>query len=221
MRSLDEIFLSYYLKERNRIYKNGISLAHYTNILPGYLILKSKEIWLRNITKMNDYMEVKWGLELFKIFLYDNDMLLYRRLTTILAKAHKDNNYWEQVIDELIDNFYEKYAINTYILSLTENINKNLNEDLFNKFCRDQGLIFVFNSNYYGKFNKILNLSRVAYFNGLGFKNKFIDFIKNIENNVDLIKKNKLENVEEAFKKAIFYAILSIIQLLQLKMNGV
>lgn len=210
MHQLANIFLPYYVKEFERISRENVNLAHYTNLLSGYSILKNKEIWLRNITKMNDNMEVKWGLELFKIFLYDNNNLLYNKLLEALAKAHKDVNYWKLIIDEMIDNFYETYAENTYILSLTEWDNKNVNNNLFNTFCRDEGMIFIFNINSDDDFGKMLNLSRVAYFNGLEFKKYFIEFIESIEKNTELIKKYKLEDVEELFKQAIFYAILSI-----------
>ena len=210
MHDLAKIFLSYYVKEFERIRRKNINLAHYTHILSGYSILKKKEIWLRNITKMNDNMEVKWGLELFKIFLYDNNNLLYNKLLKALARAHKDVNYWKLIIDEMIDNFYETYAENTYILSLTEWDNKNVNNNLFNTFCRDEGMIVIFNINSDDDIGKMLNLSRVAYFNGLEFKEYFIKFIESIEKNTEFIKKYKLEDVKELFKQAIFYAILSI-----------
>lgn len=210
MHDLANVFLSYYVKEFNRIRRENINLAHYTNILSGYSILKKKEIWLRNITNMSDNMEVKWGLELFKIFLYDNNNLLYNRLTEALAQAHKDVKYWKLVIDEMVDNFYEKYAKNTYILSLTEFSNKNIDFNLFKSFCKDEGLIFIFNDNYNNEVVKTLNLSRVAYFNGLEFKKYFIKFIESIETNKNSIESCNLKDVEELFKQAIFYAILSI-----------
>lgn len=210
MHDLANVFLSYYVKEFDRIRRENVNLAHYTNILSGYSILKKKEIWLRNITKMSDNMEVKWGLELFKIFLYDNNNLLYNRLTDALAKAHKDAKYWKLVIDDMIDNFYEKYAQNTYILSLTEYSNKNIDINLFKNFCKDEGIIFVFNSNCNNKFTEMLNLTRVVYFDGSTFKRHFNDFIEFIETNKESIESCNLKDVEELLKQAIFYAILSI-----------
>lgn len=206
------VFLPYYVKELTRIYLCNINLAHYTKLDAGISILNNKEIWLRNITKMNDDQEVKCGLKLFKDFLYNN-YSLYNDLINIMDSIGKNKEYWNNLLDELIENFYEKYAKHTYILSLTEyKYVQTINLDLFYRFCRGKGITFVFNSKFVNPYSKILNLSRVVYFNELEFRNEFIKLISSIKQNVDYLKSDKhdIDLIEHFFKQAIFFAILSI-----------
>lgn len=206
------VFLPYYVKELTRIYIYNINLAHYTKLDAGISILNNKEIWLRNITKMNDDQEVKCGLKLFKDFLCNN-YYLYNDLINIMGNIGKNKEYWNDLLDDLIENFYEKYAKHTYILSLTEyKYVQTINLDLFHRFCGDKGIAFVFNSKFVNPYSEILNLSRVVYFNELEFRNEFIKLISSIKRKIDYLKGGKydIDLIEYFFKQAIFFAILSI-----------
>ncbi|WP_396642869.1 hypothetical protein [Methylomonas sp. 2B] len=41
----------------------GLRFAHYTSADAAMNIIKNREIWLRNVQCMNDYMEVRHGIE--------------------------------------------------------------------------------------------------------------------------------------------------------------
>ena len=82
------VFLPYYTKELTRIYQYNINLAHYTRLDAGVSILNDKEIWLRNITKMNDDQEVRCGLKLFEKFLHNN-FSLYNELINVMGNIGK------------------------------------------------------------------------------------------------------------------------------------
>ena len=206
------VFLPYYTKELTRIYQYNINLAHYTRLDAGVSILNDKEIWLRNITKMNDDQEVKCGLKLFEKFLHNN-FSLYNELINVMGNIGKNNEYWKEVLNDLVENFYEKYAKHTYILSLTEQKNtKTVNIDLFRRFCGDKGIVFVFNSKFANPYSEILNLSRVVYFDELEFHNEFIKLISTIKQKANYLRSCKydIDLIEYFFKQAIFFAILSI-----------
>ena len=210
--SLAYVFLPYYTKELTRIYKYNINLAHYTKLDSGISILNNKKIWLRNITKMNDIQEVKCGLKLFKNFIYSN-YWLYSDLINVMGNIGRNNKYWKEVLNDLIENFYEKYAKHTYILSLTEHKKDQIiNVDLFHRFCLDKGISFVFNSKFSNPYSEILNLSRVVYFDEAEFRNEFIKLVDAIKKNVDNLKSRKysISLIEYFFRQAIFFAILSI-----------
>ena len=45
------------------VLNNHICLAHYTTESTLMQIIKNKEIWLRNTSRMNDSMEIKYGVD--------------------------------------------------------------------------------------------------------------------------------------------------------------
>lgn len=48
-------------KRKNDVVNNDIRLAHYTTESTLMQIIRNKEIWLRNTSRMNDSMEIKYG----------------------------------------------------------------------------------------------------------------------------------------------------------------
>lgn len=55
---LSKIFLADLVNHQERIRNEKKRFVHYTTAESALNILKSEEIWLRNATLMNDYMEV-------------------------------------------------------------------------------------------------------------------------------------------------------------------
>lgn len=58
-----EIFFPYASERRKAVTTNGRRLVHYTRADAAINILKSKSIWMRKASCMNDFMEVQHGLE--------------------------------------------------------------------------------------------------------------------------------------------------------------
>lgn len=97
---LTEIFFPYYNREIERIRKENIKFAYYTDLTTTMSILKNQEIWLRNVMLMNDYFEVKQGLELLKYYLIEKN---YKdKLIKILTAIGNDKSYWENVLKEFL-----------------------------------------------------------------------------------------------------------------------
>lgn len=65
---LASIFLPRYWERVERLKFSGNKLAHYTSAATALSILKNHEIWMRNTRCMNDFLEVKYGINLFKSF---------------------------------------------------------------------------------------------------------------------------------------------------------
>lgn len=62
---LYDIFMPRYVERGSKIAESNQKLLHYTSAATALSILKNKEIWMRNTRCMNDFLEVKYGIELF------------------------------------------------------------------------------------------------------------------------------------------------------------
>lgn len=63
---LASIFLPRYLEWVEQLKSSGNNLVRYTSAATALRILKHHEIWMRNTRCMNDFLEVKYGINLFK-----------------------------------------------------------------------------------------------------------------------------------------------------------
>lgn len=61
--NISEILFPHHHQELQRVVDGGINFAHYTNADTAFKIIKNQEIWLRNISVMNDYREFEHGKE--------------------------------------------------------------------------------------------------------------------------------------------------------------
>lgn len=59
---ITDIFLPYAMERRAAVLSQGIRFVHYTHAEAAANILRSKDVWMRKSSCMNDYMEVEHGL---------------------------------------------------------------------------------------------------------------------------------------------------------------
>ena len=206
---LQKVLFPYFCSEVQRLKRNNVDLAYYTDLSTAFLILKNKEIWLRNVMCMNDYSEVKQGLSILRKYLIDK--LDYRnRLLDVLCKICKERKYWEDVLNELLINNEYAYFLHTYIACFTEHkaedVNGNLN--MYRAYGRNKGAAMVF-SNFIN-LNVPIDLSRVLYCDEIEFEKILEQFIESLENNVDSLSRLNIKIFDSLFKQTILFAILSI-----------
>lgn len=63
---INRIFFPFYWDRVNNLTRTSKRLVHYTSASAALSILQKKKIWMRNVSVMNDYQEVKYGSEQFK-----------------------------------------------------------------------------------------------------------------------------------------------------------
>lgn len=203
------ILFPYYYNEVQRIKKDNINLAYYTDLSTAFLVLRNKEIWLRNVMCMNDYNEVKQGLGTLRKYLIDK--LDYRnRLLNILCRIGKERKYWEDVLNELLINNEYTYFLNTYIACFTEHKagDDDGNLNMFRVYGRNKGAAMIFAD--FMDLDVPVALSKVLYCSEFEFKQYLDQFIESLENNVDFLSKIDIKTFENLFKQTILFAILSI-----------
>ncbi|MBI1328113.1 MAG: DUF2971 domain-containing protein [Alphaproteobacteria bacterium] len=59
---LENILFPFYVERRNLVQKNNTRFVHYTTAECATSIIRNKEIWMREASCMNDFMEVEHGL---------------------------------------------------------------------------------------------------------------------------------------------------------------
>lgn len=206
---LTKIIFPYYYSELRRIKNNGVNLAYYTDLSTVFLILKNQELWLRNVMCMNDYTEVKQGLEILRTYL-NNDEYYRNKLLDVLCKIGKDRKYWEDVLNKLLNDKVEAYFLHTYIACFTEHKadDNDGNLNMFRVYGRNKGAAMIFAD--FMDLDTPVALSRVLYCNEIEFKEYLDQFIESLENNVDILSKIDEKIFENLFNQAILFAILSI-----------
>lgn len=121
--ALVNLFISH-LIERSAPVRNGTRLVHYTNADTALKIINGKQVWLRNAHLMNDYSEMRHGLQCLQAA-WASDA--GTRLRDWLEQT------WPGLRDEVENTFNDHVSgmtDHTYILSLSEHDDS---EDLYGR----------------------------------------------------------------------------------------
>ena len=205
---LTKIIFPYYYSELQRIKNNSVNLAYYTDLSTVFSILKNQELWLRNVMCMNDYNEVKQGLSILRKYLM-NKIDYKNRLLNVLCRIRNDRKYWEDVLNELLNDNKYAYFMHTYIACFTEHkVDDDGNLNMFRVYGRDKGAAMIFSD--FINLNVPIFLSRVLYCSEIEFKQYLEQFMESLENNLEILSKIDVKTFEDLFKQAILFAILSI-----------
>lgn len=137
-----EIFFSHSANATERAIKNGGRFAYYTTAATAQLILKNKELWMRNTAVMNDYMEVEHGLNCL--------VQSYNSAVGSELKAAMDECFpgVAAELEALFNSWIPIIKKQTYILSVTEHA---ASDDAFGRLSMwrayggDAGIALVFN----------------------------------------------------------------------------
>lgn len=159
---LREIFLPYANKRRIDFNKSNKLLAYYTTADTAYKIMQKKEIWMRNVTVMNDYQEVKYGIQKINSIFLRNE---YQEKTTLYKVGQRLYNVLQEFTDEngnaIFEDVLKQYFIeqtsweyNAYISCFTEH---DTDEDglgrlsMWRAYGGDNGVALVFNPQKYAE----------------------------------------------------------------------
>ena len=108
------IFLPLAMEKFNAARKNNIRFVHYTTADAAMNILRSKEVWMRKTSCMNDYMEVKQGIDcLVKAYHSKVGEQLQATLNEICSGIADE-------IANLFDDWIPHFVNDTYIACLSE-----------------------------------------------------------------------------------------------------
>jgi len=139
---LQRIFFPQLREEFYRLHYKEIQLAHYTSGEAVLKILRSKRMWMRSTTVMNDISEVRHGINLVKKFL---DQGAGEPLFRCLDRLHEGTT---QQLVQLFDDWSYDLETNTYIACLSEHDDKRSPEGLLSMwraYGSRNGAALIFN----------------------------------------------------------------------------
>lgn len=131
-----------YLKRKEQFINSGNHLAHFTKACYALDILTKKEMWLNNVTYMNDYQEMKTGMGLVGTVVSTDPW--HNDLKNAINSIHP--KLFEELIFTL--NTIQNRYFYTYGLCLCEFDKYDLtgNEYMWNNYARENGVAIIFNN---------------------------------------------------------------------------
>ena len=204
---LMNIFHPYAMDKMNELQENNTRLVQYTSAKAAMEILKTKTYWMRKTSCMNDFMEVKQGLDCFyEVYRGETGQKLQAILNSIFGG-----------ITDFIENLFRDWdpvlQNNAYISCFsehpdTEDMNGRLS--MWRAYSESTGVALVFNNEpFLGVFAQMqVDFSPVAYLGNVNFRIEFEKVVNKIEENRDFLRSLGREMVIFYVFNAFKFAVL-------------
>ena len=198
-----ECFFPYDYKCTQKLYDDQIQLAHYTTAEALHNILKNGYVWLRNVSVMNDYSELRYGYDVFDKYFHNNYKNIFKYDVFIRDNESYLMRAWNEFKnDEELVSWY----MNTHIMCFTEH-NKDDNDGniMFWQSYGKNGVAIVLKSDIFlsGKSVRGFCSIPVKYFTYARFEQYMNEFIQSV-----LIHENDISTMtDEDFLNTLKYFI--------------
>lgn len=193
------------LVQRQETLRNkGTRFVHYTGVDAFMNIIRSKEVWLRSVDCMNDYMEVDYGLKQLKEAYYNSEKGGLLRKTLNSAYNNFSNRF-----DHMFWGWAPHLRGQTYIFCMSEHKNE---EDPYGRlsmwraYGKDTRLAIVLKQDPFLRPSDALKAytNPVEYLDKEGYQRWFDTISSGLISRV-----NEIHNIEEdIFFSYIFYCFL-------------
>ena len=211
--ALASAFFRYSMLKLSEAHENKTRFVHYTSAENALRIIRSNEVTLRNARLMNDFSEGHHGLSLVQqLFATENEHS--RRFRNLLDSIHIG-------LPDVINRYFELYGktrfTETFMLSLSEHGNEEINEDIYGRlsiwraYGGDTNVAFVVNSAPFVRASNALNAytSPVLYADAQSFPVHFSSFLDNIEERKAELSQIPIDEVAKGAAYAMHVATLS------------
>lgn len=202
-----ETFFPNFDQARRRAIESGGRFAYYTSAATACLILKHKEIWMRNTAVMNDYLEVAHGLNcLVQAYRSDAGGELQAALNECFQGITTELN-------ELFNSWIPIIQKHTYIISMSEH---PALEDAFGRLSMwrayggDAGVALILNGGAIFRPSDALRAysAPVAYHSSEGVAHELKTIAHGIRQNIDYVRSLGREGVKGAMFEVLRYAAI-------------
>lgn len=207
-RKIGEIFSPYYLTKYAEVNSDDMKFVQYTSAFAAMNIIKGKEVWLRNTQCMNDFSEVKYGLNC---------------LVKSINNSEPGENF-KLLLNDIFPGFYEEFSnvfdswipsfINdTYIACLSEH---QASEEQYGRLSMwrayggDVSVALVLNTQPFMSDSTALKAytSPIIYLDLKNFPQEITALSERIKNNKEFIKDLGKNELLRYLFHAFQYAIL-------------
>ena len=184
------VFLSEFIHNEKTLISSQQKLVHYTNADAASSILKNKEVWLRNVTTMNDFKEIQHGFEcLQNAYLKAVEMGLNNILDTICTGLSA------KVYEMIQRGLEQELQKDTYILCLSEHISPEEDNigrlSMWRAYGSSNSVAFVINTNNFftdQADNLGIFATKINYYSKEDFESYFNKVIKRIEDSQKILE---------------------------------
>lgn len=212
LKRLSSIFHQYYSEKKNLFLKSENKFVHYTSAEAAIKIINNEEIWLRNATAMNDYLEVEYGQDTFVSF-YNSNSNFKEVVNSVYANS-------SELIEKYFNDWRYQLKSNAYLFCLSEHTE---DDNIFGRlsmwraYARNNGVAIILKPEPFFSETDELNVftSPVAYLNQEQLSDKLEEFLTSIRRQTDLIR---LHLTKDAFVERLNWMILTMV--LSIKHKG-
>lgn len=204
-----EMFFPYAQRMRQAAYKENKRFVHYTSSEAAMSILSKSEVWMRNATCMNDYLEVSYGISCL-CHAY-NDTSVGYELKTILNDCFSGVS---KEIEVLFNSWIDEMKFNSYLTCISEHLES---EDRLGRLSMwraygkgSGGVALVFFNGPFLRDSNALKAytSPVAYMDFSKAEENLGEIVKNIREAQDLLLSFDRQGIKQTFFEVFKNAVL-------------
>lgn len=200
--ALENIFMPNMVKMKNKVLDLGNKYVHYTSAENALNILKSKRLWLRNPSCMNDYMEISHGHQMLLNFFNDAE----NRKSFVEAIDAYEEGIADQIFNEF-DGWWAKIRHDTFIASIsvhTRDEDQHGRLSMWRAYGSQNGkAALILNNPPKRSKNLGVILSPAAYFTNEELISELRKIISEISNNMEYLKPLRRETIIGAMVVAL------------------
>lgn len=202
------VFFHHYENKRKELEERGLKLAHYTSAETAYKIIHNKELWMRSTGVMNDYSEVKHGLDCLEKAMGSKSGARFKNAL---------NAAFQGLADDVLGRFNQwipRIAVDTFVTCFSEHISKEDDEygrlSMWRAYGGESGAAIIFNPQPFLSEADVLNvyMSPVAYLNDEGISNELEEMAERIDKNLEGVIALDIEKVRDAVFAALRFAVI-------------
>lgn len=191
---LEDIFMPHIAKGKRQVSDDGNQYIHYTSAENALNILNSQQLWLRNPSCMNDYMEIAHGHQMLLKFFRNED----NRNKFVSAIDEYEEGIAQQIFDSF-DEWWEKIKHDTFIASISvhpKDEDQHGRLSMWRAYGSESGKAALILNNPPQRSPKLsVIMSPAAYFTEKELEIELLEIISAINENIDYLKTLQKETV--------------------------
>ena len=206
---LFKIFFPYLFKKTQEIKLNDQSkFVHYTSVEAAVSIFKNKEVWMRNVSTMNDRSEMIYGYERLKNVFAKHGQRFKENLDFLFPKT----SIYNELVKK-IDLWSPDIVQSTYLSCVSEHLareNTHGRLSMWRAYGKGTGVALVLNKNVFLSESRALNVftSPVAYLDDQAFSNKFLEISDTIKSSEEFLRQFNEEVILQLLLSMCVFSVL-------------
>jgi Protein of unknown function (DUF2971) len=204
-----QIFQPYAFDRQKPLFLNeNARFVHYTGAEAALNMFRTKEIWMRNATCMNDYMEIQYGLECLAAAYNGQFGDELKKYIDDLHSGLSDE------IEKLFNGWSPSFARQTFMFCISEH---NADEDsigrlsMWRAYGAGAAIALVLKARPFVQPTDALRsyTTPVAYMSKEAFSDEFRRLVDNVKSNEDFVRQLKRSDLKSCIFNAFRFAALS------------